>query len=131
MHVIFAFTGALLCLLFVLMTALNPRVYDGKLMAAVPAAMATAPVLAAAGVEAPADSLALWRARSLEVARARGIHAFEPSYPKLAHAGDRTALVEVPGHSLLPLGPPGPAPLDSNTPPLPAPQLPPPPPPNH
>src|SRR3546814_1679397 len=72
MHVMFASTGALLCLLFVLMTALNPLVYEGKLMAAVPAAMDTAPVLAAAGVEAPAGSLAMWRARSIEVARAQG-----------------------------------------------------------
>src|SRR5690606_18591936 len=64
MHVMFAITGALLCLLFVLMTALNPLVYDGKLMAAAPAAMDTAPVRSAAGVEAPAGSLAMWRARS-------------------------------------------------------------------
>src|SRR3546814_21190978 len=97
MHVMFAITGAPLCLLFVLMTALNPLVYDGKLMAAVPAAMDTAPVLAAAGVEAQDGSLAMWRARSIEVARAQGIADFEPSYLKLAHAGDRNAMVEVTG----------------------------------
>src|SRR3546814_19680538 len=107
MHVMFAITGALLCLLFVLMTALNPLVYDGKLMAAVPAAMDTAPVLAAAGVEAPADSLAMWRARSLEVARAQGLADSEPSYPTLATAGDRNAVVEVTGESYRSLGPIG------------------------
>src|SRR3546814_6459992 len=34
MHVMFAITGALLCLLLVLLTTLNPLVYEGKLMAA-------------------------------------------------------------------------------------------------
>src|SRR3546814_480158 len=124
MHVMFAITGALLCLLFVLMTALNPLVYDGKLMAAVPAAMDTAPVLAAAGVEAPADSLAMWRARSIEVARAQGIDDFEPSYLKLANAGDRNAVVEVTGESSRSLGPLGSVALDANTGELPATQLP-------
>src|SRR3546814_11674972 len=89
MHVMFAITGALLCLLLVLMTTLNPLVYEGKLMAAVPAAMDTAPVLAAAGVEAPAGSLAMWRARSIVVERAQGIDDFAPSSLQRANAGDR------------------------------------------
>lgn len=115
MHVMFAITGALLCLLFVLMTALDPLVYDGKLMAAAPAAMDTAPVRSAAGVEAPAGSLAMWRARSIEVARARDIDDFEPSYLKLANAGDRNAVVEVTGESSRSLGPLGSVALDANT----------------
>src|SRR3546814_13331313 len=89
------------------MTTLNPLVYEGKLMAAVPAAMDTAPVLAAAGVEAPAGSLAMWRARSIEVARAQGIDDFEPSYLKLANAGDRNAVVDVTGESSRSPGPLG------------------------
>src|SRR3546814_10381405 len=81
----------------------------------VPAAMDTAPVLAAAGVEAPAGSLAMWRARSIEVARAQGIDDFEPSYLKLANAGDRNAVVEVTGESSRSLGPLGSVALDANT----------------
>src|SRR3546814_1010216 len=46
MHVMFAITGVLLCLLPVLMPTLTPLVYEGKRMAAVPAATDTAPVLA-------------------------------------------------------------------------------------
>src|SRR3546814_6183552 len=86
-----------------------------KLMTAVPAAMYTASVLAAAGVEAPAGSLAIWRARSIEVARAQGIDDFEPSYLKLANAGDRNAVVEVTGESSRSLGPLGSVALDANT----------------
>src|SRR6185312_8861286 len=45
-HVMFAVTGAVLCLLFVTMLALNPLIYEGKLMAASAAAMNTAPTVA-------------------------------------------------------------------------------------
>src|SRR3546814_1911289 len=83
-------------------------------MAAVPAAMDTAPVLAAAGVEAPAGSLAMWRARSIEVARAPGIDDFERSYLKLGNAGDRNAVVEVTGESSRSLGTVGSVALDAN-----------------
>ncbi|HVI57493.1 MAG TPA: PepSY-associated TM helix domain-containing protein [Luteimonas sp.] len=115
MHVMFSITGALLCLLFVLMTALDPLVYDGKLMGAVPVAMDTAPVRAAAGVQAPTGSLAMWRARSIEAARAQGIGDFEPSYLKLGNAGDRNAVVEVTGESSRSLGPLGSVALDAGT----------------
>jgi uncharacterized iron-regulated membrane protein len=116
MHVMFAITGALLCLLMVLMMALNPLVYGGKLMEALPMAMDTAPVRAAAGVDAPAgSSLAMWRARSIEVASAQGIDDFEPAYLKLANAGDRNAVVEVTGESSRSLGPLGSVALDANT----------------
>ncbi|GAB3305906.1 PepSY-associated TM helix domain-containing protein [Luteimonas notoginsengisoli] len=115
MHVMFAITGALLCLLFVLMAALNPLVYGGKLMQAVPAAMDTAPVREATGIETSAGSLAMWRTRSIEVARAQGIHDFEPSYLKLANAGDRNAVVEVTGESSRALGALGSVALDAST----------------
>lgn len=115
MHLMFAVTGALLCLLFVTMTALNPLVYRGELLAAVPAAMDTAPIRAAAGRPAATGDLALWHARSIEVARARGVDAFEPVYLKLANARDENAVVEMTGESPGALGPLGAVALDAHT----------------
>ena len=96
-HIVFAVTGALLCLLVVLMLALNPLVYDGKLLAASAAAMDTAPVVQSADVAKPLSPLASWHARSIEVARAHGVADFVPGYLKLAHAGDAHAVVEITG----------------------------------
>jgi len=96
-HVMFAVTGAMLCLAFVLLPVLNPLVFEGKLMEAVPGAMDTAPMVAAAGEPAPMQSLAQWHARSIAIAREHGIAAFEPEYLKLQHGGDANAVVEVTG----------------------------------
>src|SRR3546814_6882126 len=57
----------------------------------------------------------MWRACSIEVARAQGIDDFEPSYLKLANAGDRNAVVEVTGETSRALGPLGSVALDANT----------------
>lgn len=103
-HVMFAVTGAALCLLLVAMLALNPLIYEGKLMAASTAAMNTAPTLAKAGTAAPLAPLAAWHARSIAVAREHGDAAFEPGYLKLAHAGDAHAVVEITGSSAHALG---------------------------
>ncbi len=103
-HIVFAVTGALLCLLFVLMLALNPLIYGDKLMAASPAAMDTAPIVQKADIARPLSPLASWHARSIEVARDRGLADFEPGYLKLAHAGDAHAVVEVTGRSSHGLG---------------------------
>jgi len=103
-HMMFAVTGALLCLLAVLMLALNPLVYGGKLMANVGPAMDTAPMLQKADEAQPLTSLASWSTRSIEVARARGVADFVPGYLKLAHAGDAHAVVEITGTSPRALG---------------------------
>lgn len=103
-HMVFAVTGALLCLLAVLMLALNPLVYGGKLMANVGAVMDTAPVLQKADVARPLAPLANWYQRSVEVARDRGVAGFVPGYLKLAHAGDAHAVVEITGSSPRALG---------------------------
>lgn len=115
MHLMFAVTGALLCLAFVAMIALNPLIYRGGLTAALPAAMDTAPVMAAANAPEPTGKLAMWHARSVEAALAQGQRAFEPAYLKLANAGDRNAVVEVTGESPGALGPLGAVALDANT----------------
>ncbi|WP_449427915.1 PepSY-associated TM helix domain-containing protein [Rhodanobacter umsongensis] len=103
-HIMFAVTGALLCLLFVLMLALDPLVYGGKLMTASAAAMDTAPARPEAGIARPLAPLASWHARSIEVARQHGIADFKPGYLKLDHAGDAHAVVEITGDSSRALG---------------------------
>jgi uncharacterized iron-regulated membrane protein len=103
-HLMFAVTGAVLCLLLVAMLALNPLIYEGKLMAASTAAMNTAPTVAKAGTTAPLAPLAAWHARSIAVAREHGDAAFEPGYLKLSHAGDAHAVVEITGDSPRALG---------------------------
>ncbi|OOG57369.1 PepSY-associated TM helix domain-containing protein [Rhodanobacter sp. C03] len=103
-HLMFAVTGAVLCLLFALMLALNPLIYHGKLMAASSAAMNTAPVLQQADIAKPLSPLALWHARSIAVARSQGLADFQPAYLKLAHADDAHAVVEITGTSPRALG---------------------------
>lgn len=115
MHLMFAVTGALLCLVLLVMAALNPLIYRGGLMAAIPAVMDTAPVRAPAGASTQAGTLAMWHARSVEVALQQGQRFFEPAYLKLANAGDRNAVVEVTGESPGALGPLGAVALDANT----------------
>ena len=63
-HLMFAVTGALLCLVFVQMALLNPLIYDGKALQAVPTAMDTAPVREASGIPAPPGSLRVLHART-------------------------------------------------------------------
>ena len=115
MHLMFAVTGAMLCLVFVTMMALNPLVYRGELMAALPAAMDTAPVRERASTPVASGRLAMWHDRSIEVALQQGQRGFEPAYLKLANAGDRNAVVEVTGESPGALGPLGAVALDANT----------------
>lgn len=103
-HIMFAVTGAALCLLFVLMMALNPLIYGGKLTAASSAAMDTAPVLKKADIAKPLAPLAMWHARSIEIARGQGQADFQPAYLKLMHAGDAHAVVEITGTSSRALG---------------------------
>lgn len=103
-HLVFAVTGALLGLLFVLMLAVNPLAYRGQLMAASAAAMDTAPTVPVAGRGAALAPLVAWHARAIAVAREQGVADFRPGYLKLAHAGDAHAVVEITGNSPRALG---------------------------
>ncbi|HEY5851831.1 MAG TPA: PepSY-associated TM helix domain-containing protein [Lysobacter sp.] len=115
MHLMFAVTGALLSLAMVVMVALNPLVFRGELMSALGPAMGTAPESAAAGREQPLGSLAMLHARSIAVAREKGVASFEPAYFKLAHAGDANATIEISGESPGSLGPVGAVAMNANT----------------
>lgn len=106
-HAVFAVTGAVLCLLFLLMTALNPLIFDGKLMAALPAAMDTYPLRDKSADSGRLLPLADLRDRAVAAAKAQGLDAFEPAYLKLRLAGNASAEIEITGaspHALAPLG---------------------------
>jgi len=103
-HIVFAVTGALLCLTFVLMMALGPLAFEGKLLGASATAMDTAPVISKADIDKPLQPIARWHARSIEVAHAQGINDFQPGYLKLSHAGDAHAVIEITGTSARGLG---------------------------
>lgn len=115
MHIMFAVTGALLCLVMVVSFALNPLVYGGKLFEAMPAALDTAPVVKPADEPAVPGGVAMWHARSKAVAAEQGLPAFEPAYLKLTNAGDANAIVEVTGAVPRALGALGAVALDAST----------------
>ena len=115
MHLMFAVSGALLCLMFPLLLVLDPLVYGGKAMQALPAAFDTAPIRTPADRQVAPGTLALWHARSVEIARREGQTSFEPAYLKLANAGDANAVVEVTGTAPRALGSLGSVALDANT----------------
>ena len=103
-HLVFAVTGAVLCLLAVAMVVLNPLVFDGKLNSAVGAAMDTAPVVAPAGRGESLLPLAELYRRSIDVAKEHGVADFRPAYLKLTNAGDAQAVIEITGTSPRGLG---------------------------
>lgn len=115
MHLMFAITGAMLCLLMVAALALNPLIYDGKLMEAMGPAMDTAPAMQPAGEAAPLGTLAYWTQRAAAVAKEQGIEQFEPAYLKLVNVGDRNASIEITGESPRSLGPLGAVALNAAT----------------
>jgi len=106
-HLLFAVTGAWLCLFVWQVVMLDPLLFDGQLKEVLPATMDTAPIYKPANVTAIPGSLALWQQRAIDAAAQQGIDTFEPVYLKLAHAGDMNAVVEITGkvpRTLAPLG---------------------------
>lgn len=104
-HLVFAVTGAALCLLAVAMVTLNPLAFGGKLDPTVgAAAMDTAPLRAAAGVGKPLLPLGTLYQRSIDAAKEHGVSDFRPAYLKLTHAGDAHAVIEITGTSVRGLG---------------------------
>ncbi len=124
LHVMFAVTGALLCLVMVVALALDPLVYGGKLAETMPAALDTAPQVQPAGRPQAPGSVAMWHARAQEAAKAQGLEAFEPVYLKLTHVGDANAIVEITGEAPRRLGALGAVALNAATGELVASQLP-------
>ncbi|KGI76695.1 PepSY-associated TM helix domain-containing protein [Oleiagrimonas soli] len=98
-HIIFAVTGAVLCLFTVVLLALNTMAFDGRLSSQFANVVNTAPQRAAAGVAAPMQPLSALVARAREAALTNGASSFRPDYVHYMHYGDRHAVVEVRGLS--------------------------------
>lgn len=103
-HIIFAVTGALMCLFVPLFASLNLIAFDGKLDDAFAKAIATAPTVEAAGRPAPTLPADVLIARAKAAALATGVTTFEPDYVHFTHYGDANALVQVRGVSERTLG---------------------------
>ena len=103
-HVVFALTGAIFCLSTVVLLALNPIAFDGKLIGMYTQVLTTASATKASGEPAamlpPAQLIASARSAAL----AEGVSTFDPDYLHFMHYGDRNAVVEVRGLSLHTLG---------------------------
>lgn len=103
-HLIFAITGALLCLFAITFATLNVVAFDGKLFDAFGKAIATAPVIAPSGRPAPMLTLDELMQRARTQALTQGVTSFEPDYVHFSHYGDEKAVVEVRGLSQHTLG---------------------------
>ncbi|TBR39698.1 MULTISPECIES: PepSY-associated TM helix domain-containing protein [Dyella] len=103
-HLIFAMTGALLCLFAITFATLNVVAFDGKLFDAFGKAIATAPVIAPSGEAAPMLTLDELMQRARVQALKQGVTSFEPDYVHFSNYGDRKAVVEVRGLSQHTLG---------------------------
>lgn len=96
-HVIFAVTGALLCLSTLMVALFNTLAFDGRLGPAYVQATFGSPVVAKAGRgEAMLPVPDLVR-RAQAVARARGVVDFQPDYIGFSNYGDANAVVDVRG----------------------------------
>lgn len=114
-HVIFALTGALLCLFAVLLMALNTIAFDGHLTSAFGQALTTAPSVEASGKAAPMLPLPDLVTRARATALEQGVTSFRPDYIEFHHYGDAHAIVVVRGLSQHTLGTYGTVALDGNS----------------
>ena len=77
-HLVFAVTGAALCLFAVVMAALNATAFDGRLFDAFARATATVQMPPASGVAAPMLPLDALVGRARAAAQAQGVAGFRP-----------------------------------------------------
>lgn len=103
-HVIFAVSGALLCLYGVTLAALGAVTLDNKFPAAVAQAVATAPGVRASGTAVNTLPAVELIAHAKRIALDSGVTTFDPDYLHFIHYGDRNAVVEVRGLSQHTLG---------------------------
>ncbi|MGO4328446.1 PepSY-associated TM helix domain-containing protein [Cupriavidus sp. 2TAF22] len=99
-HLVFAITGAVLCLAMVLVMVFNVLAFDGKLFEALPRMTTASPELKAAGQ--PAQMLPA--ATLMAAARERAGERFTPLSLRYQHYGDANALIEIRGDTTRALG---------------------------
>lgn len=114
-HVMFALTGALLCLFAAMLMALNILAFDGHLTSAFGQALATAPAVKASGKSAPMMPLPELVQRAHDTALEHGVTTFRPDYIEFRNYGDANAVVVVRGLSQNTLGTFGTVAMDGNT----------------
>ncbi|UPG90129.1 PepSY domain-containing protein [Luteibacter aegosomaticola] len=121
-HIIFAVTGALLCLTLVALMAFNTVIFDGKLMSAFERMTSALPDTAAMTAAAPKSdgtvpmlAPAELGAIARKAAIAAGAANFEPDYMRYVHYGQPGAAAEVRGTSEKTLGEYGMVALDAST----------------
>ncbi|WP_426286111.1 PepSY-associated TM helix domain-containing protein [Luteibacter sp. E-22] len=112
-HVIFAITGALLCLTLVMLIAFNTVAFDGKLMPAFERMTSALPATQDKGGTAVMLSPAELGARARQAALSAGAASFEPDYMRYVHYGRQGAAAEVRGTSTKTLGEYGMVSLDA------------------
>ncbi|MGE7137734.1 PepSY-associated TM helix domain-containing protein [Luteibacter sp. NPDC031894] len=112
-HIIFAITGALLCLTLVMLMAFNTVAFDGKLMPAFDRMTSSLPETKAKGGVAVMLSPAELGARARHAALAAGAADFSPDYMRYVHYGQQGATAEVRGTSTKTLGEYGSVALDA------------------
>lgn len=99
-HMVFAVTGAFLCLSLVMVMVFNLLTFNGKLMEQVPTAIAATPEMTAAGRPSPT----MPAAQLLAIAREHGGERFTPEAIRFQRYGDANAVAEVRGDSERALG---------------------------
>ncbi|MDR6644386.1 putative iron-regulated membrane protein [Luteibacter sp. 1214] len=112
-HIIFAVTGALLCLTLVMLVAFNTVAFDGKLMGAFERMTSALPETKDKGGSAVMLTPAELGARGRQAAIAAGAADFEPDYMRYVHYGHQGAAAEVRGTSTKTLGEYGMVALDA------------------
>ena len=103
-HIVFAVTGALLCLFTVTLAVLNTLTFDGKLYTSFAKAVATAPAIQVSGFRATMLSTDALIAHAKDASLSGDVMGFRPDYLHFVHYGDRNAVVEVRGLSQHTLG---------------------------
>ncbi|WP_368311656.1 PepSY-associated TM helix domain-containing protein [Luteibacter sp. CQ10] len=112
-HIVFAVTGALLCLTTVALLAFNTVAFDGKLMGAFDRMTSALPPTQDKGGTAVMLTPAELGARARRAAMAAGAADFEPDYMRYVHYGRQGAAAEVRGTSTKTLGEYGMVALDA------------------
>ncbi|WP_240922347.1 PepSY-associated TM helix domain-containing protein [Oleiagrimonas sp. C23AA] len=103
-HVIFAVTGAMLCLFALSFAVLGTFSFGEGFMGAYTQATQVAPQVRAAGTPARPLSPAALAARARQVAAAHGVADFEPNYIYYTHYGDANGTVTVRGDAARTIG---------------------------
>lgn len=98
-HVVFAVTGAALCLTFLVIGLLNPLIFKGQVAEAMPRALDTWPATPASGNAAVMLPIARLLEASAAATQDKGDPSFAPRIVRFKNVGDANAMIEIRGES--------------------------------